>query len=157
MATKTEYTTVLFITLLSLIINGIPVLGPDVVQAEIYKREGAGGRIHFSDSPIGEAEVVNEEVPPASEFLSWRRPPPEQTDPPNETAGTQDLQEDENTPSPAVQTTDQSAGEEVGIIRHGPFGKDGPKQTNWADSSANRKNSIKTLFRVPKGEISCRH
>ncbi len=132
MATKKKSTFALGISLLSPVINGIPLTGPDVVQAQIYKWVDAEGRLHFSDSPIGKAEVVDAELPPASEFISPRPPtpptPPQQTEPQGEAQETaQDIQ-DATPRSP--QTTDQAQGveeeEEIGIGQYGPFGKDGP-------------------------------
>ena len=128
MATKKKSTLVLDISLLSLVISGIPLTGPDVVQAQIYKWVDAEGRLHFSDSPIGKAEAVDAELPPASEFISPRPPtpptPPQQTEPQGEAQDTEDA-----TP-PSPQTTDQAQGveeeEEIGIGQYGPFGKDGP-------------------------------
>ena len=133
MATKKKCTLVVCISLLNMLlslgISGMPMTGPDVVQGEIYKWVDAEGRLHFSDTPIGKAEAVDEELPPASEFISPRPPtpptPPEPTEPPNETDDTEDPQAAENTPSPTPQTTDQAAEEEFGMGQYGPFGKDG--------------------------------
>ncbi len=132
MATKKKSTFALGISLLSLVISGIPLTGPDVVQAQIYKWVDAEGRLHFSDSPIGKAEAVDAELPPASEFISPRPPtpptPPQQTEPQGEAQDTAQDTEDATPPSP--QTTDQAQGveeeEEIGIGQYGPFGKDGP-------------------------------
>ena len=137
MATKKKSTLALGISLLSLVISGIPLTGPDVVQAQIYKWVDAEGRLHFSDSPIGKAEAVDAELPPASEFISPRPPtpptPPQQTEPQGEAQDTAQDTEDATPPSP--QTTDQAQAveeeEEIGISQfgigqYGPFGKDGP-------------------------------
>ena len=106
MATKKKSTLALGISLLSLVISGIPLTGPDVVQAQIYKCVDAERRLHFSDSPIGKAEAVDAELPPASEFISPRPPtpptPPQQTEPQGEAQDTEDA-----TP-PSPQTTDQA-------------------------------------------------
>ena len=145
MATKKKCTLVVCISLLNMLlslgISGMPMTGPDVVQGEIYKWVDAEGRLHFSDTPIGKAEAVDEELPPASEFISPRPPtpptPPEQTEPPNDT---EDPQETENTPSPTTQTTDQAAEEEIGMSQYGPFGKDGPNgPIGLADPQAGKK------------------
>lgn len=41
---------------------------PPAAHAEIYKWVDAQGRIHYSDSPIGDAAPVDEILPPASIF-----------------------------------------------------------------------------------------
>ncbi len=143
MATKKKSTLGLGISLLSLVISGIPLTGPDVVQAQIYKWVDAEGRLHFSDSPIGKAEAVDAELPPASEFISPRPPtpptPPQQTEPQGEAQDTEDA-----TP-PSPQTTDQAQAveeeeEEIGIGQYGPFGKDGPNgPAGLVDPQAGKK------------------
>ncbi len=143
MATKKKSTFALGISLLSLVISGIPLTGPDVVQAQIYKWVDAEGRLHFSDSPIGKAEAVDAELPPASEFISPRPPtpptPPQQTEPQGEAQDTEDA-----TP-PSPQTTDQAQAveeeeEEIGIGQYGPFGKDGPNgPAGLVDPQAGKK------------------
>ena len=143
MATKKKSTFALDISLLSLVISGIPLTGPDVVQAQIYKWVDAEGRLHFSDSPIGKAEAVDAELPPASEFISPRPPtpptPPQQTEPQGEAQDTEDA-----TP-PSPQTTDQAQAveeeeEEIGIGQYGPFGKDGPNgPAGLVDPQAGKK------------------
>ena len=143
MATKKKSTLALGISLLSLVISGIPLTGPAVVQAQIYKWVDAEGRLHFSDSPIGKAEAVDAELPPASEFISPRPPtpptPPQQTEPQGEAQDTEDA-----TP-PSPQTTDQAQAveeeeEEIGIGKDGPFGKDGPNgPAGLVDPQAGKK------------------
>jgi hypothetical protein len=130
MEKKKKPPSVVCISLLSLGLSGILLAGPDAVHGQIYKWVDAEGRIHFSDTPVDKAEVVDEELPPTSEFISPRPPnpptPPEQTEPPNETDETDETQGAEDTPPPTTQTTDQAAEEEIGMGQYGPFGKDGP-------------------------------
>lgn len=130
MQEKKKPAAVLWISLLSLGLSGLLLAGPDAVPGQIYKWVDPEGRIHFSDTPVGEAEVVDDALPPTSEFISPRPStpptPPEQTEPPNEPNEPDETQGTENTPSPPTQTADQAVEEEIGMGQYGPFGKDGP-------------------------------
>ncbi len=121
MQEKKKSTSVLCISLLSLSMSGMLLAGPDVVQGQIYKWVDAEGRIHFSDSPIGEADVVDEELPPASQFISPRPPTP--PTPPEQAGAEEDTQDAEDIAAP---TPDETTEEEIGIGQYGPFGPDGP-------------------------------
>jgi hypothetical protein len=129
MPTKKKSALVLCTSLLSLVISGISVTGPRVVHGEIYKWVDAEGRLHFSDSPIGKAEAVDEELPPASEFISPRPltppDPPQQTEPQDETEGLPDAEGTQNTED-TDEPKDIEEEEEIDIGQYGPFGKDGP-------------------------------
>ena len=138
MEEKKKSTSVLRISLLSLGMSGMLLAGPDVVQGQIYKWVDAEGRIHFSDSPIGKADVVDEELPPTSQFISPRPPTP--PTPPEQTEAEEDTQDAEDAASPTTQTTDQAAEEEIGIGQYGLFGPDGPDgPSGLVDPQAGKK------------------
>jgi hypothetical protein len=100
---------------------GVAILGLSLLvtassaaaQGRIYKWVDAQGRIHFSDTPTGNAESVDEALPPASNFGTQPEPaarPLASTEPPADTV----------TPPPATATPPSTEGNEPAAADNEP-------------------------------------
>ena len=120
--------------------------GVITTHGQIYKWVDAEGRVHYSDTPIDEAENIDEELPPASRFIAPPRPPSTSSESSESSEEEQSQQEASVDPqessvgpatNPAADPAEASTNDEappqgqqeedvIGMGEHGPFGPDGP-------------------------------
>lgn len=133
-------------------INGVPSMGLDDAQAEIFKCVDAERRIHLRDTPIGEAKTMDFELRPSFRVNFATSSSSRGDGFPNEVAETRVRKKDETTPYPATHRTDQAEDKEVGMSQCSQFSMDGSNGPVGRTGPQIGKNRTKQSFASQKEE-----